>query len=258
VGGQFWDGRTESLEEQARQPFLDSVEMGNPNKATLINKIKAASYANDFRAEFGANSLDNVEVAFVQVSEAIAAFERSRIFSPFTSKWDAVQAGTESFTTSEANGERLFRNGGCTDCHFTPDDLLGAQMFTNFEYENIGVPSQAGNPLLVANTSFIDFGAGSAPADATQGPHSVSPPGANRGRFKVPGLRNIAETAPYMHNGAFATLLEVVDFYNASLAVNRDPEVPETVFTQYTRDDFFETAQDKQDIISFMETLSDR
>ncbi|MEE9445848.1 MAG: cytochrome c peroxidase [Cocleimonas sp.] len=258
VGGQFWDGRTTSLEEQARQPFLDAVEMGNPDKATLINKMKGADYANEFKAVFGANALNNVDKAFVQVSEAIAAFERTRIFSKFTSKWDTVQAGTETFTASEKRGEKLFVSGGCADCHFTPERLLGAQVFTNFEYENIGVPSQEGNPLLAADSKFKDFGLGSAPADATKGPHSVNPPGKGKGLFKVPTLRNIELTAPYMHNGAFDTLEQVVDFYNATLTVNRPAEVPETVFTQYERENFFETQQDKDDIIAFMKALTDK
>ncbi len=267
-GGQFWDGRTDDLEEQARQPFLDSVEMGNPDKATVITKIKNADYADDFKAVFGASSLDNVETAFVQLSEAIAAFERGPTFSKFTSKWDAVQAGTETFTASEARGEALFNNGEiCSKCHLTPATKLGAQMFTNFEYENIGVPSNASNPLVIAatnaGTTFKDFGLGSAPVDATQGPHKVIPPGFGEGLFKVPSLRNIAKTAPYMHNGAFATLEEVIDFYNGTLDfssvgnITATAEVPGTVFTQYV-DLFLETQQAKDDLKAFLEALSDR
>ncbi len=265
-GGQFWDGRADDLEEQARQPFLDAVEMGNPNKATVINKIKAADYEDEFKAVFGANSLNNVETAFVQISEAIAAFERGPVFSKFTSKWDAVQAGTATFTASERRGEALFEVGGCNDCHFTPERLQGAQMFTNFEYENIGVPSNSSNPLVLEairnSKTFKDFGVGSAPEDIAQGAHSVNPPVFGKGLFKVPTLRNITKTAPYMHNGAFSTLDQVLDFYNTTLDFNSvlnvtaDPEVPDTVFTQYVGL-FLDTQPNMDDIKAFLETLSD-
>jgi cytochrome c peroxidase len=260
IGGQFWDGRTDSLEEQGQQPFLDPREMANPDKATVINKVKAANYANEFKAVFGANSLNNVDKAFVQISEAIAAFERSRIFSPFTSKWDAVQAGTATFTASEQRGFAAFKKGRCDTCHFTPEDQLGAQVFTNFKYENVGTPKNPSNPLLSEDPTFVDFGAGSAPDDAFQGPHSVNPPRTGKGQFKVPGLRNIAVTAPYMHNGVFDTLEQVIDFYNSQSIVGVDTtaEVGDTISDggQYFST-LFETEQEKADLKAFLEALTD-
>ncbi len=271
IGGQFWDGRADSLEEQARLPFLDTVEMGNPDKTTVISKIKAATYANDFESVFGAGALNDVETAFVQMSEAIAAFERTRVFSPFTSKWDAENADGEIdgdvFNDSELRGFAVFKQGACDTCHLTPDDLLGAQVFTNFDYENIGVPKNPTNPLLQADANFRDFGAGSAPIDAEDGPHSnLNADGtaaANGvGLFKVPTLRNIANTAPYMHNGVFTTLEQVIDFYNSDLVSVpgvdlTTAEVGNTVTDQYFNVQFFSNQQEKDDLKAFLEALSD-
>ena len=264
VGGQFWDGRTDSLEEQARQPFLDKLEMNNPNKSTVVTKIKNATYAEDFKTVFGNNSLNNIDKAYVQISEAISAFERSGRFSPFTSRWDKEMADGKMdgdvFTASELRGFKAFKAGRCDTCHFTPDNLLGAQVFTNFEYENIGVPKNPTNPLLNADTTFIDFGAGSAPNDPEKGPHNVNPPRTGKGMFKVPSLRNIARTAPYMHNGIFSSLSQVIDFYNGDSVngIDTTPEVGDTITDggQYFTN-LFETAQEKVDLRAFLEALTD-
>ena len=258
IGGQFWDGRAESLEEQSMQPLMDPREMGTGNpavdQASVISKIKSGSYVNDFKAVFGNNSLDNVGTAFIQVSKALAAFERTSAFSPFTSKWDAVQAGTAQFTSSEARGFQAFKDGGCDNCHFTPENLLGAQVFTNFEYENKGVPINSSNPLLQEDANFRDFGSGSAPSNPQNGPHSVMPPGNDKGKFKVPTLRNIAVTGPYMHNGVFDTLEQVINFHNGDpTGVITQTEVPDTVTDVSTQ---FQ-AQQKADLKDFLETLTD-
>lgn len=154
-----------------------------------MNKIKNAVYAVDFKSVFGNNAFNDVNKAYIQISEAIAAFERSGLFSPFTSRWDKEMADGKLdgnvFTPSEMRGFKAFKAGRCDTCHFTPDNLLGAQVFTNFEYENIGTPKNPNNPLLTADKTFIDFGAGSAPDDPEKGPHSVSPPQTGKGMFKV-------------------------------------------------------------------------
>ncbi len=264
VGGQFWDGRTDSLEEQARQPFLDAREMNNPNKSSVVNKIKNASYAANFKSVFGNDALNNIDKAYVQISEAIAAFERSGRFSPFTSRWDKEMADGkidgDVFTDSEMRGFQAFKDGRCDTCHFTPKNLLGAQAFTNFEYENIGTPKNPSNPLLKADNTFIDFGAGSAPDDPGNGPHSVNPPSTGKGLFKVPSLRNIAVTGPYMHNGIFTTLDQVIDFYNSdSIAgINTTAEVGDTISDggQYFAV-LFEKPQEKADLKAFLKALTD-
>lgn len=268
LGGQFWDGRAKSLEEQARQPFLDLLEMANPDKIAVIEKLKNTPYADEFKTLFGLNSLDpeNVDTAFINISQAISAFERSRIFSPFTSKWDDEMTDGkidgDVFNDSEMRGFQAFKDGQCVDCHFTPDELLGAQVFTNFKYENIGVPRNQTNPLLTIDPEFRDFGAGSAPDNPLDGPHFVQPPvRAEKGKFKIPSLRNVAVTPPYMHNGVFKTLEQVVAFYNGEqvAGVSLSAEVGDTIKDggRYVKPRLFNAPGEKEDLIAFLKTLTD-
>lgn len=270
-GGQFWDGRAKSLEEQAKQPFLDPLEMANTSKSQVIDKIKARPYSNLFKQIFGTSSLENEDQAFEQVAKAITAFERTSIFSPFNAKFDAVKAGEESFTASETRGEKLFNNDGrCHTCHST-DKNKGPQVFSNFAYENIGTPSNPNLSFISDSThpnydpSFIDYASGSAPENVEDGPHSGDPTtGQGNGKFKVPTLRNIAKTAPYMHNGIFKNLREVIEFYDASFNFNdagldSQAEVTDGIADggQYNNGLAF-SEQDKQDLEAFLNTLTDR
>ncbi|MCP4984169.1 MAG: methylamine utilization protein MauG, partial [Gammaproteobacteria bacterium] len=100
-GGQFWDGRASTLELQAQGPFLGILEMNMTDKDAVIEQLRISTYANEFAAVFGDNALDDVDQAYQQISQAIAEFERSSFFSPFSSKFDAVMAGTEIFTLAE-------------------------------------------------------------------------------------------------------------------------------------------------------------
>ncbi|PHS18629.1 MAG: hypothetical protein COA86_08050 [Kangiella sp.] len=243
IGGQFTDGRSVNLKEQAKQPFINPDEMNNFDEATVVNKIKEASYVADFEAIFGVASLDDVTTAYDQIAQAIAAFEQTNIFSPFTSKFDDQVRGTYTFTDSEQRGSDLFFGQlNCDRCHSTPVEL-GEQLFSNFEYSNIGVP--ANQTLIAARGNFVDNGLGDESLEST-----------DNGKFRTPNLRNIANTAPYMHNGVFLTLREVIDFYNADLANN--PEVNENLDSggQYLFGGLTET--DKNDLEAFLNTLSDQ
>ena len=239
IGGQFWDGRAATLEEQSKQPFLNPVEMNNANEAAVITKIKAATYMAEFESIFGASSLDNVTTAYDQMAQAIAAFQRTTPFSRFTSKFDAVKAGTDTFTQSEAMGEFIFFNVAlCSRCHSTTADRGDKQVFSNFEYFNIGVPS---NPLLFQPT---DNGLGVESGSAS-----------DNGKFRTPSLRNIAETGPYMHNGVFTTLAEVIQFYSTGITGGVLPEVNSTAEVQYT---FGLTPNQEVALEAFLRTLSDQ
>ncbi len=214
VGGQFWDGRAATLEEQAKGPFLDPLEMANPDKASVVEKVRRAAYADDFDTTFGAGALADIDQAFERIAEAIAAFERTRQFAPFTSKYDAYLAGKARLTAQEKRGLRLFedeKKGNCAACHPSQQGPDGAPpLFTDFTYDNLGIPRNPHNPfyklpseLNPAGANFVDLGLGGA-----LNQHEED------GKFKVPTLRNIALTAPYMHNGYFATLRGSVVFYN--------------------------------------------
>jgi len=213
MGGQFLDGRVPTLEEQAKGPFLNPLEMANPDKATVVQRVREATYADDFRRVFGPQALDDVESAYNNLARAIAAYERTSEFAPFSSKYDAYLAGRAWLSFSERRGLALFENplkGNCAACHPSQPAADGTPpLFTDFSYDNLGVPRNRHNPFygLPENPlgeAWIDRGLGGALGL-----------GEEDGKFKVPTLRNIAVTGPYMHNGYFKTLRGVVEFYNS-------------------------------------------
>lgn len=244
-GGLFLDGRVDSLQAQAKGPFLNPVEMGNVSAGDVIDKIAATSYAVEFELLFGEHILTDVDRAFDYVADAIAAFERTPLFSPFSSKFDQVQAGTASFSVAEQRGLDIFNNkGGCKRCHASSPVN---ELFSDFSYKNIGAPS---NPLLIAmidDPTFIDLGL----AVVTQNPH-------HQGLFRVPTLRNIAITAPYMHNGVFTTLREVIDFYNVrDSTFNGVPEVAANLDEAENMGNLALTEEEINNLLAFLETLTD-
>jgi len=219
VGGQFLDGRAATLELQAQQPFLNPVEMANPNRETVVAKVRDGAHAKLFREVFGAAAFDDADAAYARISEAIAAFERTAAFAPFTSKFDYYVKGRAALTAQELRGLELYNaedKGNCAACHpsTSPDGGKTAALFTDFTYDNLGVPRNPDNPFYAlapefnpAGRRFVDLGLGGRadlPTDAN----------AEKGKFKVPSLRNIAITGPYMHNGYFKDLKAVVQFYN--------------------------------------------
>ena len=260
IGGQFVDGRAATLEEQARAPFLNPLEMANPDKASVIGKIRNSTYAALFEQVYGAGSLNDAAVAFDQVADAVAAFERTDAFSPFTSKFDYYLAGKVQLTAQEDRGFVLFDGKGqCFACH----ELI---LFTNHTYHNIGVPKNPDNPFYTmpsqynaAGAAFVDLGLGVNPTVMSS---------VGNGRFRVPALRNVELTAPYMHNGVFQTLGQVVNFYNTrdvlpvcpTDAIQPNcwplPEVSQNVDT-LLMGNLGLTPAEVSDIVAFLQTLTD-
>jgi len=255
IGGQFWDGRAANLTEQAKGPFLNPVEMNNPDKAAVINKIKAAPYASLFEEVYGPGALDDVETAYHQMAGAIAAFEGTDELNRFTSKFDYVQAGLASLTQQERRGQMLFNGrANCSACHIAGMMGMGGMgggggpvLFTDFRYHNLGLPRNQEYPFTLFDPEVVDLGLG-----------GVLNIAGENGKFKTPHLRNIALTPPYMHNGVLETLKDVVHFYNT-----RDipglwpaPEVPENVNTTLLGNLGLSDA-DENDIVAFMLTLTD-
>jgi cytochrome c peroxidase len=120
VGGQFWDGRAATLVEQAKGPFLNPLEMANTQAAQVVDKVRAAAYAPLFTEVFGADAFADPDKAFERIAEAIAAWERTPVFSPFSSKYDAWLAGRARLTPQERRGLALFERedkGNCAACH---------------------------------------------------------------------------------------------------------------------------------------------
>jgi cytochrome c peroxidase len=263
IGGQFWDGRAtgeilgDPLADQALGPFLNILEMNNPSKLTVIIKIRRSDYADLFEQVWGEGSLDDVEAAYDQVALSIAAFERTSLFAPFSSKYDYYLAGNDVLTEMELRGLALFEDenkGKCALCHISqPGPGGSAPLFTDFTYDNLGVPKNPENPfydlppaLNRDGEDFVDYGLG-----------GILGLPEEMGKFKVMTLRNIAITPPYMHNGIFNTLHEVVDFYNTrDLGGWPPPEVPENV-NQDELGDLGLTAAEVDTIVAFLETLTD-
>ena len=210
-GGFFRDGRAKDLADQARHPFLDEREMANPDVASLVDKLGRTAYVAEFRGLFGEDALLDPARAFDAMVAALAAYEaESPDFHPFDSKYDAYLAGKARLTEQEVRGRVLFNDpskGNCAACHPSERGSDGsAPLFTDFTYDALGLPREAAIDMN-RDPAFFDLGlCGPKRADLA----------ARRdlcGAFKVPSLQNVARTAPYFHNGSFATLREVVDFY---------------------------------------------
>lgn len=273
VGGQFWDGRAATLEEQAKAPFLDPLEMANPDKRAVVQKVRRAAYAGLFEQVYGKGALDDVDRAFERIAAALAAYERGPELRPFSSKYDAWLAGKAKLSKQELRGLKLYedeKKGNCAACHPSRRGPKGEPpLFTDFTYDNLGVPRHPDNPFYGQDKAhnpdgarFVDRGLGAA----------VKQP-AEDGKFKVPTLRNIARTAPYMHNGYFTTLRGVVAFYNDRDARKRCPnDLPEAealkrrcwpaaeVAANVNTEELGRlglTGREVDDIVAFLRTLDD-
>jgi len=260
IGGQFLDGREADLEGQAKGPFLNPKEMAN-TKQGVVDAVRVASYATGFKAVYGASSLDDVNTAYDFIADAIATFERTAMFAAFSSKFDYCP-DRSCFTAAENRGFDLFQvdgKGKCAECHKL-EKIGGSSgvLFTDFSYWNIGVPKNPNHPL---GTAFVDIG-------LAANPNLTTSATAERGKFKVPTLRNVELTAPYMHNGSLATLEQVVNFYNERDPKNcfgsavpfvdcwPDPEVADNLDDTFSGD-LLLSAEEEADLVAFMKTLTD-
>ena len=263
-GGQFWDGRASSLEAQAAMPLVNPLEMNNPDKASVVGVVRRSSYASKFRAVFGAAALDDVDTGYAHLTEAIAAFERTRTFAPFSSKYDRYLAGKAELTAQERRGLAIFEDparGNCASCHPSRPGPDGSPpLFTNFGYANLGIPRYENSkfflqpsPLNPDGDRYVDHGLMTTVGDAAQD-----------GKFRVPTLRNIARTAPYGHNGYFENLQYIVDFLATRDVGSADPavgawpapEVPATV-DRVSVGHLGLSAADIDDVVAFLGTLTD-
>ena len=257
VGGLFLDGRVDTLEQQAGKPFLNPLEMNNADQAEVVAKLRRAPYRGLFEQVYGRRALEQVEPAYERMTRAIAAFERTRAFRQFSSKYDAYLAGDARLTPEERWGLALFDDpdkGNCAACHPSALAEDGASpQFTDFTYDNIGIPKNPNNPFYTLpselnpeGASFVDRGLGTTVGDA-----------AEDGKFRVSSLRNVALTAPYGHNGFFPDLRSVVQFYNTrDVAAWPAAEVPETMNTEELGN--LGLSEPEVDaIVAFLRTLTD-
>lgn len=216
----FYDGRALTLEQQVLMPIQDPLEMRLNLDDAVARLSKHPTYAPAFRQIYGESPNETL------LSAALAAFVRTleTSDSPFD-RWMMGQPG--GMSQAAVRGRLIFmEKGKCFDCHFSPD-------FTGDEFRNIGIYN---------GKNFNDSGR-----------FEVTRDSADLGKFKVPGLRNIALTAPYMHNGMFKTLEEVIDYYDnpnlfISDAINRDSLLAQPLNL---------SAQEKSDLKAFLEALTD-
>jgi cytochrome c peroxidase len=255
VGGQFWDGRSATLSDQARSPFLNPLEMNNFSSVEVVLKVKASSYAGLFKQLYGTNCFDNVEAAYGMISNTLAAFENSSELNPFSSKYDQYLDGTAHLNRQERLGLHIFEGkGGCSGCHPSEPGPGGTPpVFTNHTYHNIGVPRNPDNPYYALSTRFNGRGA----AWIDPGLGAVVALADEIGKMKVPTLRNVALTAPYGHNGVFGTLRGVVDFCaNRNVNYQLEPEVAENIDTSIFGNAGLRPAE-VDAVVAFLNTLSD-
>lgn len=261
AGGQFWDGRADTLKDQAKGPFLNPVEMAMADERAVIAaiadpanknykqyvKLFASVYGIDL-ATLDLNDPAQVLNAYDKTAQAIGVFEQSTRFVKFNSKFDYYLAGQAKLTAQELNGLALYEGDAkCSACHpsaatINPDGTIVPPLFSDFTYDNLGIPKSM-NPLIANNP--VDLGLGDRLNDPLE-----------NGKFRVQSLRNIALTPPYGHNGYFATLEEIVRFFNtAGDGTWPAPEVAENV----NRDELGNlglTPQEEADLVAFLKTLS--
>ena len=301
-GGNFWNGRATGeilgnpAADQALAPFLNPAEQALPDMACVVYRVRHARYLPIYRRSFGwaihridfpenADELCKVEGTtlpltaadraaaqeeYYNVARAIADFEDSRIVNRFTSKFDYFRAGLARLSRREQRGLELFEGKAmCNACH--PSEGRHA-LFTDFSFDNIGIPANPANPALLAE-GFVDEGLGETLRNRGE-PAAVWQP--EIGKQKVPTLRNM-DKRPYgvaktfMHNGALRTVEEVVHFYNTrdvlpACASPSDPgkgvtcwPAPEVTVNVNVDElgDLGLTADEEADLVAFLRTLSD-
>lgn len=287
VGGSFWDGRATGemlgspAADQAVGPFLNPLEQALPDAGALVQRVCSADNANRFKEVWGPQACVDVNTAFGDIGLAIAAYEGSREVNRFDSKFDAYLAGKAALTPQESEGLRLFQGKAkCAQCHTSkPGPNKQPPLFTDFTYDNIGVPRNPDNPFYYhreinsMGAAWVDLGLGGfLQTVARYRPYAQ----ANLGKHKVPTLRNTALrpavdfVRAYGHNGYFKSLKDLVHFYNTRDALpvcgEKDTKVgvdcwplPEVALNVNRREigHLGLTDAEEDAIVAFLGTLSD-
>lgn len=216
--GFFWDGRAATLRELAIEPILNALELDETVENVILKLSNEQVYKDQFHAAFG-----NEEISGERIGLALEQFLTSMVSN--NSKYDKFKRGEIELTEGELRGEQLFLNNDCTDCH------------NGFNFDDDG--QRFINNGLDTDEEFTDLGR-----------EEVTGLDIHRAKFKVPSLRNIEVTAPYMHDGRIMTLREAVEHYNSQI------QESSTLSTQLFRSlDLDSTEVD--DLVLFLETLTD-
>jgi cytochrome c peroxidase len=276
-GGLFWDGRADTLEQQANGPLFNPSEMDAGSMARVTAQLQR-DYAADFQALFGPDLFRNPALALDEAMFAIGRYQiESSDFHPFSSKFDAWLAGRARFTTAQQRGYQDFNDpqkGNCAACHLDAPTADGQPpLFTDFQYEALGVPR---NAAIAANRDrhYYDLG--------ICGPYrtDMSAQRAYCGMFLTPSLRNSATRHVFLHNGVFHSLRDVLEWYvyrdlqparfyshDARGAVDLYDDLPkpdrgnvdvsDAPLNRHPGDAPALTERDIEDVIAFLNTLTD-
>lgn len=299
-GGMFWDGRAtgeelgDPLAEQAMGPFLNPLEQNIPDKKSAILKIIKSDYAGLFEKVWGTGSLDlkkDIDLLYEQVGLSIAAYERSAEVNPFNSRFDdfwrklkAAGLKVEKIDKSnwkdyensglneiELMGLMIFNTKGkCASCHIVTSKNNNPPLFTDFTYDNLGVPKNPENPFYKMDLkwnpegkAWIDKGLGGFLEESKRYKKYAKE---NYGKHKVPTLRNVdlrpreGFVKAFTHNGFFKSLKDFVHFYNTRDRADANwpaPEVKENI-NKKELGDLGLTEEEEIAIVEFLKTLSDR
>lgn len=259
---QFWDGRSPSLEDQAQHPFLNPVEMGLPSHDPIIEIVNSDDdYVAAFESAFGVGAGD---ITMDHVTKAIAAFERTRIAGD--SPWDRwYYGGDEDAISEEAKrGFQVFlTDGRCVSCHTIEQNFA---LFTDHLFHNIGVGINGIQPQVPElATAFLEAKEQGADVDVTVlsnpdvshlGRFAVDEELSSMGAFKTSTLRNIALTAPYMHDGSLETLRDVVVHYNNGGTLLEEDKGDINPFLSGGIRPLNLSEQQIDDLVAFMESLT--
>lgn len=249
---QFWDGRARSLEEQVKQPLINPVEMGMPSFDAVVARVAASQeYRERFAQVFGREGI-NIDT----IAKAVAAFERTQLSG--NSLFDRFISGdADAFTDAQKRGWNLFRGKArCIECH---SFNAASPFFTDFKFHNTGIASKDTNFASLARRAAEVTARGDdknhalnllshAAGFSELGRFLVTKQAKDTGAFKTPSLRDVELTAPYMHNAAEKTLLDVVRFYNRGGEKN--------AYLDRRMSPLKLTEAEMSDIIEFLRTLT--
>ncbi len=239
-GGLFHDGRARDLFEQVQQPFFNPNEMNLTDPTELASRLRRAAYAAEFEKWIGHERWNDDRQLTYHAFRALVEFLKEPMFRPFDARIDEYLAGNEdALSAAELRGLEVFRGAGkCADCHFLEPTSWTPALLSDFGYDNLGVPSQGAKDPGLGERMGVEA----------------------MGQFRAPSLRNVELTGPYMHNGAIATLQEVMEFYN-----KRDVELERWGATDYpetvNREDMGKlnlTDQQVKDLVALMSAFTDQ
>jgi cytochrome c peroxidase len=277
-GGLFWDGRADTLQDQALFPLLDPNEMDGGSAEVVADKLRHAPYAGRFVELFGAGVLGNQRLLIAEAMFAVARYQVEEVsFHPYSSKYDYWLEGKARLSESELHGLQLFNDpdkANCAGCHTSaPSRDRLPPLFTDHQYEALGAPR---NAALASsrNPDYFDLG--------VCGPQRTDIAGQTQycGMFLTPTLRNTATRRTFFHNGVFTSLKDVLDFYNfrdtnpdkvfpraadgtlqkyddLPAKYHANVDVTDPPFDRHAGETPAMTEQDEADIIAFLKTLMD-